>query len=175
MSKTQKTEPKEEIGEEENIPSGYRLREPRSAYSRGLGPTYYKNEGVAPEGVAPENGVEGTQGAPEGGAPEGGAHWQGFRVEARHLNGAGVVHGGMISTLADNIMAGALFLALRGRGLTIQMNLQFMSAAHNGDWLEGRGRVLNMTKRFVFCEAELFVGDRLIAKTSGVFKRPQAS
>jgi uncharacterized protein (TIGR00369 family) len=129
------------------IPEGYRLRESRSRYSREVGPFYFKYEDDL--------------------------LWQGFWVEEKHLNGAEVVHGGMITTLADNLMAGAVYSKLKGRGLTIQMNVQFISAAKQGDWLEGWGKVVGMSHRFAFCESRLVVGDRVVAQATGVFKRSQ--
>lgn len=127
-------------------PAGYLLRKTSSPYSQGLGPYYFKKES--------------------------GFVQQGFWVQSKHINGSGVTHGGMIAAFADNVMAGALYGEIKARALTVQMNLQFISVAKEGEWLEGKGNILRITKSLAFCEADLFVEDRVVAKASGIFKRP---
>ena len=137
----------DEQQEPDNPPAGFQLLRSRSLYSRRLGPFYFR---------ADED-----------------CFRQGVRVGARHCNGEGVVHGGMLTTLADNTMAAAVYAALGTRALTIQMNLQFMSAVKPGAWLEVVVRVSFTTQTMVFCEADMFVGDRLVMKATGIFRRPR--
>ena len=57
--------------------------------------------------------------------------------------------------------------------LTIRMNSDFLSSARPGDWLEGTARVTRATRSVVFCEAELYVGQRTVLRATGVFKLMQ--
>ncbi len=144
---------------DDNPPPGYQLSTSRSAYSRGLGPFYFLAEKDC--------------------------FRQGFRVRARHCNGVGLVHGGMLSTLADNTMAAAAYTQTRRRSLTVQMNLQFISAVRPGAWLEAVGRVSHSTQTMIFCEVDLFAKNhqdkgqdkesaaRLVMKGTGIFRRPR--
>ena len=133
--------------EPDNPPEGFRPSNSRSVYSRGLGPFYFRADGDC--------------------------FRQGIRVRARHCNGAGVVHGGMLSTLADNTMAASAYTQTGARALTIQMSLQFISAVRPGAWLEAVARVRSTTQTMVFCEADMFVGERLVMKATGIFRRPR--
>ena len=137
------------LEEADDPPEGYALAKSRSLFSQRQGPYYYRFAGEV--------------------------FCQALRVKSKHCNGAHVVHGGMISAIADNAMAGAVYHRLGRRALTVQMNVQFLQPSRAGDWLEGRGRVSHMTRHLVFCEAELFADDRLVARASGIFKRPAES
>src|SRR5262249_16532166 len=61
----------------------------------------------------------------------------GFLVEAKHLNFADIVHGGMLTTLADQAMG---MTALRATGnkphATIELNMQFVSAVRLNEFVE---------------------------------------
>jgi uncharacterized protein (TIGR00369 family) len=63
-----------------------------------------------------------------------------FRIELRdeHSNGAGRVHGGFISTLADIWLAGALAdrLPADARFVTASLQVDFLEALWPGDWIE---------------------------------------
>ena len=137
----------DEQQEPDNPPEGFRPSRSRSVYSQGLGPFYFR---------ADED-----------------CFRQGIRVRSRHCNGAGVVHGGMLSTLADNTMAAAAYTQIGARSLTIQMSLEFISAVRPGAWLEAVAQVSSTTLTMVFCEADMFVGDRLVMKATGIFRRPR--
>ncbi len=141
--KNKEDKDKEESGD--NAPAGFEPSLSRSLYSRSVGPFYFRREGDC--------------------------FRQGFRVKAKHCNGAGIVHGGMLSTLADNTMAAAVYTLLGTRALTIEMNLHFMSMSKPGDWLEAVARVRHSTQAVVFCEADLFVGDRIVMTATGMFRR----
>ena len=129
------------------IPEGYRLRETGSLYSQRQGPFYWRVDDIYV--------------------------YQALRTSAKHCNSAKIMHGGMITTLADNVMAGAVYRRLKSRAITIQMDISFLSAVKEGDWLEGKSRIRHMTKNMVFCDCELYVGDRLVARANAIFKRPK--
>ena len=88
-----------------------------------------------------------------------------------HFNPQGIVHGGVITSLADS----AIGLALRSRlrpGLThrtAQLNVHFL-AKGEGNRLIGRGRAIHLGQRMGYGEAEVVDrGERLLARATGTF------
>ena len=63
----------------------------------------------------------------------------GLRAGPAHSNSRGFVHGGLISALADNAMGLSCDLALgHVRLVTVNLTLDFIAAAKQGEWLEVR-------------------------------------
>lgn len=95
---------------------------------------------------------------------------QGFRVLPRHCNSRGIVHGGMLMTFADGLLATAVWRATGKVGLTVRMNSDFLSIARPGEWVEGTAEVTRAGRSLVFAEARVNAGTRLVLTASGVFK-----
>jgi len=82
------------------------------------------------------------------------------RVEPRHLNINGVVHGGVYATILDTAM-GAAVVSLLGPGettATTSLYVEFLRAAREGETLSARGEVLRRGRHIAFAEGNL-VGD----------------
>jgi uncharacterized protein (TIGR00369 family) len=95
----------------------------------------------------------------------------GFVVAPKHLNRAGILHGGMLMTLADNAMAIAARHATGSkRHATIELNIQFAGAVRLGEFVEARPAVVRATRSLAFMEAKMFVGERLVVATNGIWK-----
>ena len=94
-------------------------------------------------------------------------------LQACHLNGWQVAHGGVIMTLLDNVMSLAgrsMEPDIRG-GVTIEMKTSFMQPAGTvGCRLIAKGKVAHASTSIYFCEGELWNGDKLVAKATGTFK-----
>jgi len=94
-------------------------------------------------------------------------------LEARHMNSWQVTHGGISMTLLDVVMSMAgrsLDPAARG-GVTVEMKTSFMQpGGRAGERLIARGKAVHRSTSMVFCEGELRLGDRLVAKAMGTFK-----
>lgn len=94
-------------------------------------------------------------------------------LQARHLNGWQVAHGGVIMTLLDNVMSLAgrsMEPDIRG-GVTIEMKTSFMQpGGKEGCHLIAKGKVLHASASIYFCEGELWNEDKLVAKATGTFK-----
>ncbi|WP_076591118.1 PaaI family thioesterase [Herminiimonas arsenitoxidans] len=94
-------------------------------------------------------------------------------LEARHLNGWHVAHGGVIMTLLDNVMSLAgrsLEPGIRG-GVTIEMKTSFMKPGGvAGERIIAKGKVIHAASSIYFCEGEVWNADKLVAKSSGTFK-----
>jgi uncharacterized protein (TIGR00369 family) len=72
-----------------------------------------------------------------------------FRVEAKHLNGMGYVHGGCYMTFADY----SLFAFIRGlnvRAVTVSFTCEFIAAAREGDLVEATGAVTHAGSSLIF-------------------------
>jgi uncharacterized protein (TIGR00369 family) len=102
---------------------------------------------------------------------EGERVWYGFRVADMHINRIALAHGGALATFADMQLA-ALMRAGRlqpKQSPTISLSLDFLSAAHAGDWVEGEIVLVKRTSRLAFSEAILNVDGAPVARTRALF------
>lgn len=100
-----------------------------------------------------------------------------FRADTRHANRYGVVHGGMLATLAD-VAVGAN-LARTGEGvdttLTLNLALDYIAAGQLGDWIEAHVTLTKERGRVRFGECGIRCGDRLLVRASAVFYVPPSA
>lgn len=97
----------------------------------------------------------------------------GFRVEERHTNAAGGLHGGMLMTLIDMQLNSALNYQLDTAQFipTVAVTVDFIAPAVIGDWVQGRTEVLKRGRSTVFTDCRIIRGNGdLIARGSGIFK-----
>lgn len=127
------------------FPEGWRVTDPFDAFEKHAGPFL----------------------SPETGEPR-----YAFRVEARHCNSGGTVHGGLLMTFADLVMC---VTATRDtpdeRALTVSLTASFVDAGALGDLVEARGEVIRRTGSLVFGRGEVLVGERVLLSYTGVVKR----
>ena len=94
-------------------------------------------------------------------------------LEKRHLNSWHVAHGGVVMTLLDVVMSMAgrsLDPEARG-GVTVEMKTSFMQPGGVlGSRIVAKGKAIHRSTTMVFCEGELWNGEKLVAKASGTFK-----
>ena len=92
-------------------------------------------------------------------------------IDEKHLNAAGITHGGYLSALID---AGAGTAAHRSADnapcVTISLDLKFIGASKIGDEIIGNVKILKKTKTLVFLFCELKCNDKIITSASGVWK-----
>ena len=93
-----------------------------------------------------------------------------FRVVEHHTNAAGIVHGGMLTTFADIVLAQAGLREVGGLIVTVRMVADFVAAGRLGAWVEGTARVRRRTRTLVFVDGELAASGRVLLTASGVFK-----
>ncbi|GLK80521.1 PaaI family thioesterase [Methylopila turkensis] len=95
----------------------------------------------------------------------------GFVAERKHANLIGVVHGGMLMTLADRALGVSAWDAAGSKpSVTIQFDMQFLSSAKMGDFVSVAPEVVRLTRTLVFMKGSLQVDDRLVAAASGIWK-----
>ena len=97
---------------------------------------------------------------------------RGFRVEERHLNPEGVVHGGVMTSFADCMLYRAIGDELTHDVLfaTISLTTHFLAAGKRGGWIEGRGRIVRRTRSVVFAEGTISDEERPLMTAMGVWK-----
>jgi uncharacterized protein (TIGR00369 family) len=79
-----------------------------------------------------------------------------FDAGPHHLNLQGLVHGGMIATLADTATGFAIRSRLEPgrRHATVQLDVRFLSPGAPGR-IEARGRVVQLGKTLAYAEADV--------------------
>ena len=106
-----------------------------------------------------------------------GHHYRTLCLEARHLNGRGVAHGGMLMAFADMAFGTVASNANRYYWVTVRLMVDFLSPAKKGEWLSGTGTVFGQTDKLVTVQGHLRCNDRVVLSGSGLFKligdRPQ--
>ena len=95
-----------------------------------------------------------------------------FRVEAKHLNAGGVVHGGCMMTFADFSLFAIASKDMEGlHGVTVSFASEFMRGPVVGDLVEARGEVLRAGGSLVFIRGILSVDGKPCLNYSGTVKK----
>ena len=91
-----------------------------------------------------------------------------FTVEKYMLNPIGIMHGGIMATILDEVMGAASFTLGRPNGFaTVNMNIDFLIPAKAADIIFGEGTVLRAGKTILHIKAELYKTDgTLVAKAT---------
>ena len=96
-----------------------------------------------------------------------------FVPAADHQGFAGIVHGGILSTLLDEAMAKLTFV-LGIPALTAEMTVTFKAPAAPGDTLSIDGRILRESRKLVEAEASVHRGPVLVARANAKLLRVNA-
>jgi len=102
---------------------------------------------------------------------EGGELVLGLRVQQKHCNMRGGLHGGIVATLADIALGYAIaFSTQPPTGLiTANLSLDFAGTAKIGDWLEAKVDIQKKGNRLAFGNCYISVGEQRIVRASAVF------
>ena len=98
------------------------------------------------------------------------SHEHAFFVLPRHCNSVGIVHGGMLATFMDGVLAGGVARATGAVPITVHLSLDFLSMARAGEWVHGEAKVTRQTKDLVFVEGRIWSAGRDVMRGSAVFK-----
>ena len=103
---------------------------------------------------------------------EGDAWVYGLQLDSRHLNQAGIVHGGTITALLDHALS-TIAWDYSGKVpcVTVQLNTSFLRAAKPGALLEARGVVTHSSGSLLFLDGSLRAHTLSIATAQAVMKR----
>ena len=93
-----------------------------------------------------------------------------LEISQKLMNPHGVVHGGVMYSMADTGMGGALYTALEANELcaTVEIKIHYFKAVSLGT-VHCQSKIINHGKRIAVLESELFCNDFLVAKALGTF------
>ena len=94
-----------------------------------------------------------------------------FRVEKKHLNGGGNVHGGCLMTFADYCLFAFAAPILQGPAVTVSFASEFLDAAREGELVEATGEVSRAGMSLIFLRGMLKSGARPLLSFSATIKR----
>ena len=96
----------------------------------------------------------------------------GLRLARPHTNGRGLIHGGLITALADNAMG---YSCAQATGwttsfVTVSLTVDFAGQAGIGQWLAIESDVIKTGKTICFAQCLAKADDVVIARASGTFR-----
>ena len=92
-----------------------------------------------------------------------------LRADEFHMNLYGIVHGGVLMTMADTAM-GAACLVCNKKVVTLSLSMDFMHSVPLTTRVIARGSVLHDGRHTMACECELLSAEgKLFAKAHGTF------
>lgn len=95
----------------------------------------------------------------------------GLLLEAKHLNPAGLAHGGVLLTLADHAMSAVAWQhKQRLPCVTVQLDSQFVASAKAGDFVVCDAQITHSTHSMVFVRAQLWAQAQLLLNTQSIMK-----
>jgi uncharacterized protein (TIGR00369 family) len=95
----------------------------------------------------------------------------GMRVLAQHANSTGIMHGGMLATLAD-VSLGYVTAMSREPALrmsTASLSMDYIGTAPLGSWVESRVLIDRIGKHMAFASAEISANGYPVAKARALF------
>ena len=102
---------------------------------------------------------------------EGIARRYAFVVDERHINLRGVIHGGMLMTLADMTLGQAAWDACdHANVVTLNVQSQFIKGAKIGDIVEVTPFVTRRTRSIIFIRGDYEVGGEIIFSCASLWK-----
>lgn len=96
----------------------------------------------------------------------------GLRVLPDHVNGRGLVHGGLLSTLADVAIGYATAFSQDPPVplVTVNLSLDYCGAASLGEWIEVVPSIHKVGRSMAFASALFSAEGRPLARASAVFQ-----
>ncbi|UWU77740.1 PaaI family thioesterase [Bradyrhizobium huanghuaihaiense] len=96
----------------------------------------------------------------------------GLRLAKPHTNGRGLIHGGLITALADNAMG---YSCAQATGwttsfVTVSLSVDFVGSAEIGQWCAIESDVIKTGKTICFAQCLIKADDAVIARASGTFR-----
>jgi uncharacterized protein (TIGR00369 family) len=96
----------------------------------------------------------------------------GLRLAKPHTNGRGLIHGGLIATLADNAMGHSCAQVMGGVSslVTIGLAVDFVGAAQVGQWLAVETDVIKTGSTICFAQSFIKADDIVVARANATFR-----
>ncbi|HEY2032276.1 MAG TPA: PaaI family thioesterase, partial [Rhizomicrobium sp.] len=94
-----------------------------------------------------------------------------FIVDERHVNLHGVIHGGMLMTLADMTMGQAAWDACdHADVVTLNVQSQFIRGARLGEIVEVQPQLTRRTRSIIFLRGDFSVEEEIIFSCASLWK-----
>jgi len=95
----------------------------------------------------------------------------GILANNAHCNSRGFVHGGLIATLADNVMGLSCHVALKDQSglVTVNLNTDFLSSGRIGQWILFDAFVVKTGRTLCFANCTITADDKVISRAQGIF------
>ena len=96
----------------------------------------------------------------------------GLRLDRPHTNARGLIHGGLIASLADNSMGYSCAQAMGGTSslVTISLAVDFIGGAQLGQWLAVESEAIRTGSTICFAQSLIKAEDVVIARASATFR-----
>jgi len=96
----------------------------------------------------------------------------GLRLAKPHTNSRGLIHGGLIATLADNAMGLSCAVKLGGgaRLVTVGLAVDFVGTAQIGQWLAVESEVIKTGSTICFAQCRVTADGLVIARANATFR-----
>ncbi|MDR3469659.1 MAG: PaaI family thioesterase [Xanthobacteraceae bacterium] len=96
----------------------------------------------------------------------------GLRLAEPHTNARGLIHGGLIATLADNAMGLSVALHLPDKPslLTISLSIDYLASAGVGQWLEVETNFVKSGRSIAFAQCLVHADGAPCARGNATFK-----
>lgn len=94
-----------------------------------------------------------------------------LKVDSRHVNGRGVIHGGMLLTFADAALGQAAWDATdHAPSVTLGMQAQFLKGARIGDLVEVEPEIIRRTRALLFIRGDFKVQGETVCLVQSLWK-----
>ena len=94
----------------------------------------------------------------------------GVYVDEHQSNLNKVAHGGFLMAYADSVGGHLAYNTVKQSIVTVNLNSNFIRPVPIGSWLEAHGIVKKYGKRVVFVEIEMFIKNKLVFSSSGIWQ-----
>jgi uncharacterized protein (TIGR00369 family) len=92
-----------------------------------------------------------------------------LQTDERHVNLSGIVHGSIVMTLIDRTIGLNCRVVAEGEPITTAtLTGNFLRQIAVGDFLSVACRLRKKGRKAFFCDADAWVGDRLVATATGM-------
>ena len=96
----------------------------------------------------------------------------GLRLAKPHTNARGLIHGGLIASLADNAMGYSCAQAMGWASslVTISLAVDYVGSGQIGQWLAVESMVIKTGSTICFAQSLIKADEAVIARASGTFR-----
>jgi uncharacterized protein (TIGR00369 family) len=96
----------------------------------------------------------------------------GLRLARPHTNARGLIHGGLIASLADNAMGYSCAQAMGWACslVTISLAVDYVGSGEIGQWLSVESEVIKTGSTICFAQGLIKADDAVIARANGTFR-----